>query len=92
MQTNREDCGDRYREIVLPKPKSAAWANEASAAFRDYFTTLAAARTKFLAELTASGFEYIASAHSVGTTVVQPDEEVAETEEEAAQQGAEVES
>ena len=37
MQTNREDCGDRYREIVLPKPKSKRWAQQQSAAFRKYF-------------------------------------------------------
>ena len=71
MQTNREDCGNRYREIVLPKPKSKAWADEMAAPFRDYFTTLATARTKLLDELTKSGHEYIASAHSVGSVVVE---------------------
>ena len=87
MQTNREDCGSRYREILLPKPKDAEWAKRAAAPFRTYFTTLATARTKFLAELTTSGHEYIASAHSVGSVNVEAepeeqDEENGETAEE----------
>lgn len=64
MQTNREDVGDRYREVIVPQPKSPAWAREVSAPFRDYFTSLASAREKFGRLLKASqdaGFEYIAS-------------------------------
>jgi type I restriction enzyme M protein len=34
MQTNREDCGDRYREIILPNPPDPSWAHDKSAAFR----------------------------------------------------------
>jgi hypothetical protein len=35
MQTNREDCGSRHREIILPKPPSKNWALDTSAAFRE---------------------------------------------------------
>jgi len=62
MQTNREDCGSRYREIVVPLPKSKAWAKSQSDAFRDYFQTLAKAREEFSAKLSASGLSFIASA------------------------------
>ncbi len=79
MQTNREDVGDRYKEILLPKPQSSGWAGSASAAFREYFTTLAAARTQFRARLTESGFEYIASAHSVGSVTIERDDAEAQT-------------
>jgi type I restriction enzyme M protein len=64
MQTNREDCGARWREVLLPKPKSAEWAREVSAAFRDYFTTIGTAKTRFVNAAKASGFEYIASVTS----------------------------
>lgn len=61
MQTNREDCGDRYREIVLPLPPSRKAAMNASSAFRSYFTTLAQARTQFIEEVTTESHRYIAS-------------------------------
>lgn len=61
MQTNREDCGSRYREIVIPKPESRAWADETSAAFRAYFTTLADAKARFVAEVRGSRFEHVAN-------------------------------
>lgn len=64
MQTNREDVGDRYREIILPKPQSPSWAKDVSQPFREYFTTLAASRRKLGESLAGSqenGFEYIAS-------------------------------
>lgn len=53
MQTNREDVGDRYREVRIPAPRNATWAATVSAPFRDYFTTLADARTKFLERVRA---------------------------------------
>lgn len=61
MQTNREDCGDRYREVLIPKPESAAWAAEASGAFRDYFTKIAAAREEFADAVNASAFKHVAN-------------------------------
>jgi len=66
MQTNREDCGSRYREIILPKPLSKQWARQQSGAFREYFKSLAAARDKFSAKLSASGLSFIASAPGNG--------------------------
>ncbi|OQC69912.1 MAG: hypothetical protein BWX47_00821 [candidate division Hyd24-12 bacterium ADurb.Bin004] len=62
MQTNREDCGARYREVVVPLPKSQAWAKNQSDAFRNYFQTIAKAREEFSAKLSASGLSFIASA------------------------------
>jgi type I restriction enzyme M protein len=61
MQTNREDVGDRWREILLPAPKNSEWAASVSRPFRDYFSTIASSRKKFLDEVTASGREFIAS-------------------------------
>jgi type I restriction enzyme M protein len=62
MQTNREDCGSRYREIIVPLPKSQAWAKSQSDAFRNYFQTVAKAREEFSSKLSASGLSFIASA------------------------------
>ena len=64
MQTNREDCGNRYREVIIPKPKSRVWADRASAAFRSHFLTIDAAKREFVRQATASEYEYIASAFS----------------------------
>jgi len=61
MQTNREDCGSRYREVLLPKPKGRAWADKASEAFRVYFTTIATAKTAFVETVKRSKHEHIAS-------------------------------
>jgi type I restriction enzyme M protein len=61
MQTNREDCGQRYREVLIPKPKSKAWALEVSQWFRNYFTTLAEAKAQFIDRVRSSGFEHVAS-------------------------------
>lgn len=61
MQTNREDCGDRHLEIILPKPKDKAWATDASAAFRSYFTTLDKARNRFIDSVKSDKHEYIAN-------------------------------
>ena len=74
MQTNREDVGRRYKEILLLKPKNADWARTVSEPFRKYFTTLASARTDFLGSLMTSGYDYIASARSVGSAVVEEEE------------------
>ena len=61
MQTNREDCGGRYREIIIPKPRSRKWALNASKAFCNYFTTMAEAKKKFSAAVTDDAFEYVAN-------------------------------
>lgn len=62
MQTNREDCGPRFQEIVVPKPVCHDWALEQSSAFRDYFETIADARKRFTERISRSGMEYIATA------------------------------
>lgn len=67
MQTNREDCGDRYREIILPNPRSKDWAHQYSRAFRDYFTTVATAKTKFVESVGNQEFDYIASVRASST-------------------------
>ena len=75
MQTNREDCGLRYREIILPKPKSKAWANRVSEKFRTYFTTIADAKGKFIASVQKDKFEHVANVANV-LPVVEEIEEV----------------
>lgn len=62
MQTNREDCGSRYREIILPKPPNKKWALKMSAAFRDYFSEVAKARERFVASINNGSLPMIASA------------------------------
>jgi type I restriction enzyme M protein len=64
MQTNREDVGERWREILLPAPLDADWARNVSKPFRDYFGAVARARQSFLDGIQGSGFEYIASVAS----------------------------
>lgn len=62
MQTNREDCGDRYREIVIPMPSSRKWAEERAASFRTYFSAVAEAKAVFLKSIRESSIQLIASA------------------------------
>lgn len=64
MQTNREDCGARYREITLPKPKSKASAEKTSEAFRLYFTTISDAKAKFIESVEKSKYEHVANVAS----------------------------
>lgn len=45
MQTNREDVGKRYLEILLPVPPTCERAKEISEPFRTYYQTLAKARS-----------------------------------------------
>ena len=61
MQTNREDVGQRYREIVIPKPPTKEWAETSSKPFKQYFTSLADAKKQFGAKTAADDFNYIAS-------------------------------
>ncbi len=61
MQTNREDVCDRYLEIRIPKPKSKEWAHEVSKPFREYFESIASAKSDFVAATETDEFEYIAS-------------------------------
>lgn len=48
MQTNREDVGDRYKEIRLPVAPSEQVASTYSAPMRDYYQGVASLRESFL--------------------------------------------
>ncbi|MCM1140622.1 MAG: N-6 DNA methylase [Muribaculum sp.] len=61
MQTNREDVGQRYKEILIPLPKSEDWANQVSAPFADYFQGIANAKKVFINQTSLDDFSYIAS-------------------------------
>lgn len=47
MQTNREDVGKRFLEIMVPIPDSAEEASRVSEPFRSYYQTLSRARELF---------------------------------------------
>lgn len=51
MQTNREDVGHRYRNILLPIPESPVEAKEVSVEFAKYYNGLAQLREAFSASL-----------------------------------------
>ena len=61
MQTNREDCGNRYKEIVIPKPPRVSWAKDKSEAFRSYFEGIAKAMGSFRHKVGSDNFEYTAN-------------------------------
>jgi type I restriction enzyme M protein len=61
MQTNREDCGNRYREILLPQPINKQWAKEKSEIFRTYFLSLAKANEAMYRKVRSGDLSYIAS-------------------------------
>jgi type I restriction enzyme M protein len=65
MQTNREDVGKRYLEIEIPVPPDENRAFEVSSAFRDYFQTIAEARTslqRYLARSTPPHHFFVSGA------------------------------
>ena len=64
MQTNREDCGSRYKEIVIPKPPRVSWAKDKSEAFRSYFEGIAKAMGSFRHKVGSDNFEYTANVNS----------------------------
>ncbi len=68
MQTNREDCGDRHKEVVVPRPPNRQWAQERSKAFRTYFTTVAKAKEAFLKAIGTDTLQYIASVAALTPT------------------------
>jgi type I restriction enzyme M protein len=61
MQTNREDCGQRFREIILPKPPNKEWAIKTSEQFRVYFTTISGAKNTFIESIRRDKFEHVAN-------------------------------
>jgi type I restriction enzyme M protein len=75
MQTNREDCGQRHREIIIPRPKSKEWALKMALAYKRYFETLAAAREDFMNSLEKSELKYIPSALGAADEALENEEE-----------------
>ena len=67
MQTNREDVGNRYREIEIPAPISKEWADSVSKPFQDYLRTIANAKDSFEKAIADNQFEYIGSITQIGT-------------------------
>ena len=61
MQTNREDCGNRHREILIPWPTSKESGQKISQPFREYFQTIATAREKYIKALTSDSNVYVAN-------------------------------
>lgn len=57
MQTNREDLGDRWREIIVPVPESREEARRLSEPHRAYYTRLASLRGELEASLAGQGLE-----------------------------------
>lgn len=54
MQTNREDVGDRFYEVLLPVPPDREVADRVSKEFREYYRSLASSRSRFAKYLTDS--------------------------------------
>ncbi|MEU8815382.1 hypothetical protein [Actinoplanes sp. NPDC048796] len=54
MQTNREDVGSRYREILIPVAPSRNRADEVSESFRKYYLGMQELRQSFLDHLSES--------------------------------------
>lgn len=71
MQTNREDVGKRFLEILVPVPASAEEATRVSEPFRTYYQTLAGARESFADYLGRSG------AHHFFVSGVEPPDDAA---------------
>lgn len=76
MQTNREDCGDRYKEVILPNPPTRSWAHKRSEGFRNYFQAIADAKQKFIESITADEFDHIASVVSIAAAAEIDDDSV----------------
>ena len=47
MQMNREDLGDRYRELLLPIPRKKTQREKLSKPIADYFAAMTLARKKY---------------------------------------------
>src|SRR5207249_4627871 len=76
MQTNREDCGSRFREIILPKPKNKVWADKTSEQFRKYFTTISKAKSTFIKSVLNDKFEHVANVATVVPSLPEEDAEL----------------
>lgn len=66
MQTNREDVGERYREILLPWPIETADGEVVSAPFRDYYQGVERLRRSFTSDLAQNNLHHVfLGTHSV---------------------------
>ena len=59
MQTNREDVGERYREILIPWPTEVANGETVSAPFRTYYQGVEKLRRSFTADLAQSDLHHV---------------------------------
>jgi type I restriction enzyme M protein len=59
MQTNREDVGNRFREIQIPWPDGKATALRVSKAFRTYYEGMDTLRSTFIANLQSTGDHHV---------------------------------
>jgi type I restriction enzyme M protein len=87
MQTNREDVGQRYLELLIPVPNTRETADRVSEPFRTYYQSVAAARETLGEYLRQSGTHHFfvsgAEAPEVGAldAAVAAGEAIAEPEE-----------
>jgi len=58
MQTNREDVGERYKEILIPIAKKKEIANSVSGYFRKYYLEQAELRRAFQSNLDMDEFKH----------------------------------
>jgi type I restriction enzyme M protein len=86
MQTNREDVGERYKEILLPRPKSKEWAREVSSPFRMFFTTLAETNEALISAIQESQYEFIASVAALTSETMEEEDGDDDNSEEVARQ------
>jgi type I restriction enzyme M protein len=77
MQTNREDVGDRYREIMIPFPVNKNQSLELSKAFKEYFTRISESKKAFHDTLTQDRFLYLANVYQ--DSIMNEEEEIEET-------------
>lgn len=71
MQTNREDVGERYKEIELPVPPDRETADSYSAPFREFYVGTQQLRERLLNYLSNDSKHYI----FMSSAVVEPDDE-----------------
>jgi type I restriction enzyme M protein len=83
LQTNREDIGERWREILIPHPPSTEWARNMSEPFRRMFRTLEKSYAVFREEVAKQGLPYISSVYCHGTA------QAMSSEQDAAEQDGE---
>ncbi|MBT2461933.1 hypothetical protein J7E92_09820 [Streptomyces sp. ISL-63] len=76
MQTNREDVGQRYREIRIPVPPSREVADSVSKAFRDYYIGTQQLRDSLLTYLANDEKHHIFMSSVAATVEGSEDDEV----------------